>query len=138
MSLLEKSKENLDVAEHFIRKGKNVSAIVGNAYYAVFQRVKDFLITNQFNYDQFLQEKKAKPEERAFSHGTIRQAVQHYLITQQSGDLRAIAELTKMDKLYFERRRAHYGADIIENKVGQTCVDYAKTIITTIDSFQKP
>lgn len=137
MSLLQKSKENLDVAEHYVRKGKNISAVVGNAYYAVFQRVKDFLITNNFDYAQFLKENNYRPEEKPFSHGSIKSAVQYYLVTQKTGDMRDISEFTKMDKLYYERRRAHYETDIIKDAVGQVCIDYAKIIITTIDSFQK-
>jgi len=138
MSFAQKSQENLEIAEYYISKSKNVSAIVGNAYYAVFQKAKDFLVANQFDYSLFLKSNNFKPDERPFSHGTIRQAVQYCVVTQKGGDLGTIKELAKMDKLYAERRRAHYEADIVKNKDGETCVLYAKNIITTIDSFVKP
>lgn len=85
MSLDDKSRENLSLANLYIKESKYRNAITSRVYYAIFQKMKFYLKKNNFDYKEFLNEFNSRRRKmsagssfkgnRPYSHGTIKFAI---------------------------------------------------------------
>ncbi len=132
MSLEIKSDENLAIIEYSGRKKRYYSATAGRAYYAVFQRMKHYLVSEKFDYDKFLSDNGL--DEKPYSHGTIKLAFSKYLVGKGT-NLQVLNTVNKSDYLYRTRRKADYKDDLISEKEFVICLSIAQEIIETIKTI---
>jgi uncharacterized protein (UPF0332 family) len=109
MSYKDKVAENKMVAEKCLGF-KAYNAGVTRAYYAAFLHIKDYLISNQFNYAKFLQQRGSN--DRIFSHGTLRSATVSCLMSNGKNPV-DVYKLIALDNMYNNRRIADYESDNI-------------------------
>jgi uncharacterized protein (UPF0332 family) len=74
MSLFIKSKENFRFVDMCFRSKKLCNIAINRAYYAVFQKIKHYLISKNFDYKSFLNNINLS-EEREYSHRTLPRAL---------------------------------------------------------------
>lgn len=133
MSFKIKSKENLDLAEKCLGENKYINAITSRIYYAVFLRIKGYLIGINFDYKDFVS--KYYPNQDEYSHGTIKSAIQ-WAIQCQSRTTSIKSVFTQLDRLYEFRVNADYWPIIISPEKLNDCVKSAKIMISTIDNLE--
>lgn len=142
MSLLEKSNENLNAAEHFIKQKKNYNVVASRVYYAVFQRMKYYLISNKFNYDDFVKKNYPGEPQKKYSHGTIIKALTTFLFENRDKfekPSRAFWEdlttISLTDSLYKSRRNADYEDKMIQKEQANENYSNSQKIINILDFY---
>ena len=128
MSLELKSKENIELVEHCINEKRFYSAVAGRIYYAIFQKMKYLLIKCRFDYDKFLQ-RINKPEERKYSHGTIKFAIGELLKSKGINT----SFLNYLDNIYKLRRKADYEDAMIDKNKIMLNYKLAKEILNSLN-----
>ena len=126
----DKAEENKRVA----MKCLNISAYnagVSRAYYSVFQRVKDYLIKNNFDYGNFIAayNQKQKKQEKAFSHSTIQRAVVEYMHSNGK-KYQDYSALMYIDNLRKERNKADYDQKMFCKQELETILKEVEDIFT--------
>lgn len=90
MSLLEKSKENLKIAQHCVEKDCYNSS-VSRMYYALYQKLMYILVENGFDEEKWIEEHNKETGEnsvkisRPFEHKKIRKEATIFFLTQKMG-----------------------------------------------------
>ncbi len=133
MDLEQKAKENIAILELSLQKQKCYNAVASRAYYAVFQRIKHCLTSNEFDYILFLK-KIEKVKERSYSHGTIKRALIDYMLTTGTS-LEKLQPLNYFDFLYNKRINADYKENKMTEKDIKLCLKNAQNIIRLIDKL---
>ncbi|MBU4485368.1 MAG: hypothetical protein KKD38_00430 [Candidatus Delongbacteria bacterium] len=134
MNLSEKSDENMGLVENCLRKDKFMNAVVSRVYYAVFQKMKHYLIENEFDYGEFKHEINAENQDD-FSHGTIYMATrQCYIMKHRDFNFDTLSVFDRVSNLYKARITADYKEDIDYDRrsVTRFC-DSAKSIMQLLD-----
>lgn len=108
MDFYNKSDENKRVAVKCINI-QAYNAGLSRAYYSVFQKIKGYLIDNNFDYDSFIKSynRKHNATEKLFSHGTLQQAIIFYM-KSRGKKVQDYWALSYIDNLYKKRREADY------------------------------
>jgi uncharacterized protein (UPF0332 family) len=128
MSYKKKVAENKKVAEKCMEI-KAYNAGVTRAYYSAFLHIKDYLLSNNFDYTDFLRRKGKN--EKAFSHGTIQEAAVSCLMINGKSPIE-VYRLAILDNLYSKRRRADYEkGEIIEAELNTSLKDL-DTVLSTV------
>lgn len=127
LNLIDKSEENLRLAQKHISDDAYLNSIVSRIYYSVFQRLKYYLIANNFDYTNFLRSRGYDTKEREYSHGTIPVAFRMCYFKQAKGNI-PISELQKMDRffnLYQARIDADYNeqSNFTKRRAENLCID---------------
>ena len=135
MELDAKSAENMDLARACLRRDEFFTAVTGRTYYAVFLKIKHYLTSISFDYAGFLKE-NGHNDQRAYSHGTLRQALSNYLI-EQGYKIQDIRFLITIDGLYSKRRDADYNRVKMTRKDLEDCVSDAENMIRFIDKVEE-
>lgn len=136
-TLHDKSKDNMELVEVCIRREKNYNAVAGRPYYAVFQRVKHLLEIERFDYNGFLQRRRAG--DRPYSHGTIVPAfMEHLKSTRKRIAFGDMQRLMSIDELYNVRRKSDYdaGYEVSKPKL-EWCFSTATDILSAIERLDK-
>lgn len=133
MDFDDKSKENLELATACLRRKEFFTAVIGRTYYAVFLKIKHYLSETGFDYDKFLMDNGYK--QRAFSHGTLREAISKYLF-DKGYKYQELKLLSKVDALYKLRRKADYEKKRMDINDLETSLNDAVKIIEFINKIE--
>ncbi|AEV29444.1 hypothetical protein SpiGrapes_1637 [Sphaerochaeta pleomorpha str. Grapes] len=104
MGLSEKSQENLEIVDICLRSG-HYNAGINRAYYAAFQKIKDYLEGVGFSNEEF--DNFGNPY-KPFSHGEIASVLITYLTGTVGVSYVKLANLYCYDDLYHKRKVADY------------------------------
>lgn len=133
MSLETKSKENWSIVEYCNQYNcYNVGA--SRAYYAVFQKVKKYLIDENFDYPNFLKS-IGRGGEKLFSHGTIVQALLSHLTNKNLACMKRVSPINKIDNIYKKRKDSDYNDKMINHLEFKELRLQADEILKFIDSL---
>jgi uncharacterized protein (UPF0332 family) len=111
MGFASKAVENKIVAEKCLSM-KTYNVGVSRAYYSAFLHIKNYLVSKQFDYKAFLNQRRSNDKE--YSHGTIQNAVVDYLM-RNGKNIADIYKLNLLDDMYNKRIKADYkSVDILE------------------------
>lgn len=95
-------------------------------YYCAFIKIKNYLITEGFDYEQFL-DTIGKGDEREFSHGTIKKAFFDCLLAN-GNKIKSPHNINILDNLYKKRITADYKDRLINKTDFETCKRELKII----------
>jgi uncharacterized protein (UPF0332 family) len=102
---------------------------VTRAYYSAFLHIKDYLLSKDFDYTDFLRRKGKN--ERSFSHGTIQEAAVSCLMVSGKKPIE-VYRLAVLDNLYNKRRRADYEKEEIIEAELKTSLKDLDTVLSTV------
>lgn len=105
MGLLEKSKENLEIIDICLKNG-HYNAGINRAYYAAFQKIKDYL--QDAGYKDEEQFDQLGNPYRTFAHGSIANVLISHLREKYNVHFLKLVDLQCYDDLYRDRRLADY------------------------------
>ncbi len=108
MTLQQKSEESIQLVSYCFNNQKYCTAAGGRPYYAVFQRIKHLLETENFDYSTFLDSINSK--DKLYSHGTISMAFSRHISATRKdiSEASVAAVLLPLHQLYKVRRDADY------------------------------
>ena len=132
MELNKKSRDNIQLVQSCLSRNRYYTAVAGRAYYAVFQLLKYFLIQEEFDYREFLDD--IGSGDREFSHGTIKRAVFKQFMSKGCR-LQEISILNQIDQLYRTRRKADYDTVEISKIRLKQCYKSAVNIMEYIKNI---
>jgi len=135
MTLNIKSDENIKLAQYCIKKEKYLNAAISRIYYAVFQKIKYFLIIKNFDYTAF-KIKLSRPNEKDYSHGTLQHAIIECItLNQKSINQNSLYLLNNIDYIYKKRRDADYEEQLFEKKTAEKLFKEANVILKILDDI---
>jgi len=133
MELKTKSNENIDLVEYAILAKKYCTSVAGRVYYAVFQAIKHFLEQEGFDYQRFLT-KIHEPDQKEYSHGTLKRALCDHLMTKKL-NLGDAGKIGTIDQLYRMRIEADYRKREYNEADLSSYLRSARQIIGVIDKY---
>ncbi|MCX5782590.1 MAG: HEPN domain-containing protein [Elusimicrobia bacterium] len=127
MGLIEKSKENIEIAEKYLKNNKFFNIIANRAYYATVQMAKNYLCNKNV----------VKPH-GSLRHGEIKPKIKSCIVNQNVANkitfnLATLKPLDNLGVMYNLRWTADYSARDISAQQAKDCLDYAKDIIDFIE-----
>jgi len=128
MSFTDKVAENKSVAEMCMKMGA-YNAGVSRAYYSAFLHIKTFLKGKNFDYHNFLKQKKL--DDKIYSHGTIQYAIVSYLMAHGKKPV-DVYKLNCIDSMYGKRRRADYEKDMLKMPELQDSLKDLDTVLSIV------
>jgi hypothetical protein len=136
IGLAEKSNENIQLSNYCIHS-KHYNAGVNRVYYAVFQKIKSYLLDEEFDYKLFLVQNLGKDRERVYSHGTLQQAITYYLrdVKGKPEDELSKNNFGKLDGLFRKRKSADYTNRMCNPGDLEKAKIHAKSMIEYIDNL---
>ncbi len=105
MSLIAKSKGNIKFVDMCVKKKALNDIAVNRAYYSVFQLIKHYLISKNFDYEAFL-DKIHQNRKELYSHRTISKALKECLEPQRG--FIDLSPLVYVASLHKRRKKADY------------------------------
>jgi len=139
--LNKKSEVNLEIAEACLEMRNEIfySAGASRAYYAIFQATKYLLVKKCFDYKEFKINNRNAREQRDYAHGSIREALEYYLLKNgfnSEDDLIFIEEMNStFKKLYYWRLQSDYEETVISKKDLEYAIEKAKLFINKLKKY---
>lgn len=130
MSLFAKSTVNLMFTRKCYSTKKLYNIAINRAYYSVFQRIKHYLISKNFNYRSFLISID-KEDEIDYSHRTLSRALKECLKNKDVD----ISSLVYIPALHRRRKQADYEDTMLEEADLENSYTEAMEIINLIQSL---
>jgi len=139
--LNKKSEANLEIVKLCLEKeDENFFSIgVSRAYYAIFQATKYFLEKNCFDYKKFKKNEPKARTQRDYAHGSIRIALEYFLLNNgfnNQDDLRFIKKMySTYRKLYSWRISGDYKKTVISKKDLKDAIELAEIFINKLKKY---
>ena len=139
--LNKKSTANLETAKICFEKEDEsfYSVGVSRTYYAIFQATKYLLKKNCFDYKQFKKSDPIAKNQRDYAHGSIRRALEYFLINNEFHELEDLIFIKRMHstfhRLYNWRRIGDYEENVISKKDLKKAIVKAEMFINELKKY---